>query len=67
MRIENIKKKKQTFSKEDRQMVNKHIKMCSAPLAIKEVQIKPTTRYHYTTIFTAKIMTTQMLSKMWRK
>ena len=35
-------------------MVNKHMKRWSASLAIREVQIKPTVRDHYTTLRMSK-------------
>jgi hypothetical protein len=52
------------FSKEEIQMANKYMKKCLTPLAIKEMQMKTSLKFHFITVRMAVVKKTS--DKCWQ-
>ena len=61
-----VKDINRNLTEEDTDMANNHMRKCSASLAIKEIQIKITMRYHLTPVRMPKINMTGN-NKCWKE
>ena len=52
------------FSKQNIERAQRHMKTCSVSVAIRDLQIKTTTRYHFTVVRMAIINKQQVLDRL---